>query len=122
MRVTIKNIAEKAGVSHATVSRALRDQPLVTPKTTTRIKQIATDLDYVPSALARSLKNGRTKTLGVIVSRIDDPYFSEVIQWIEDVLQHETYAYFIASSNREFSREKAIVRTMRATSMEWSSI
>jgi len=112
LRVTIKNIAEKAGVSHATVSRALRDQPLVTPKTTTRIKQIATDLDYVPSALARSLKNGRSKTLGVIVSRIDDPYFSEVIQGIEDVLQHEGYAYFIASSNRDFSREKAIVRTM----------
>jgi DNA-binding LacI/PurR family transcriptional regulator len=112
LRVTIKNIAEKAGVSHATVSRALRDHPLVALKTTTRIKQIAADLDYVPSALARSLKNGRSKALGVVVSRIDDPYFSEVLQGIEDVLQHEGYAYFIASSNRDFSREKAIVQIM----------
>lgn len=112
MRVTIKNIAEKAGVSHATVSRALRDHPLVAPKTTVRIKRIAADLDYVPSALARSLKNGRSKAFGVIVSRIDDPYFSEVLQGIEDVLQNEGYAYFLASSNRDFDKEKAIVRIM----------
>ena len=112
MRVTIKNIAEKAGVSHATVSRALRDHPLVSSKTTTRIKRIAANLDYVPSALARSLKIGRSKALGVIVSRIDDPYFSEVLQGIEDILQNEGYAYFLASSNRDFSKEKAIVRIM----------
>lgn len=109
-RVTIKNIAVKAGVSHATVSRALRDHPLVAHQTTTRIKRIAADLDYVPSALARSLKNGRSKALGVIVSRIDDPYFSEVLQGIEEVLQNEGYAYFLASSNRDFDKEKAIVR------------
>lgn len=112
MRTTIKNIAEKAGVSHATVSRALRDHPLVAIKTIGRIKRIAADLDYVPSALARSLKNGRSKAIGVIVSRIDDPYFSEVLQGIEDVLQDEGYAYFIASSNRDYNREKAIVRIL----------
>ncbi len=112
MRVTIKNIAERAGVSHATVSRALRDHPLVALKTTTRIKRIADDLDYVPSALARSLKNGRSKTLGVIVSRIDDPYCSVVLQGIEDFLHYEGYTYFVASSNRDYAKEKVIVRMM----------
>ncbi len=111
-RATIKNIAVKAGVSHATVSRALRDHPIVAPQTTSRIKRIAADLNYVPSALARSLKNGRSKALGVIVSRIDDPYFSEVLQGIEEFLQNEGYAYFLASSNRDFDKEKAIVRIM----------
>lgn len=105
-------------MSHATVSRAVRDLPSVTFKTTKRIKDIAADLGYVPSAHARSLKSGRSKALGVIVSRIDDPYFSELLQGVEDILQQEGYAYFIASSNRDFRREKAIVQTMSEQRVE----
>ena len=112
MRVTIKDVAEKASVSHATVSRALRDHPLVAPDTTVRIKRIADELGYIPSAVARGLKNGSPRALGVIVSRIDDPYFSEVLQGIEDVLQHAAYSYFLAASNRDYNREKAIVQIM----------
>ena len=59
MPVTIKDIAKAAGVSHTTVSRALRDHPAISTKTVTRIKRLATKLGYVPSATARGLKTRR---------------------------------------------------------------
>ncbi|NOQ39809.1 MAG: substrate-binding domain-containing protein [Anaerolineales bacterium] len=113
MAVTIKDIAKVADVSHSTVSRALRDHPTIALETITRIKIIAADMGYVPSAVARGLKTKRSQALGVIVNRIDDPFFSEILQGIEDVLQEAGYSLFVAASNRDPSREKTIVQAMR---------
>jgi len=112
LSVTIKDIARAAGVSHPTVSRALRDHPAIAPETVARIKRIAEDMGYTPSALARGLKTNRSQALGVIVSRIDDPFFSEVLQGIEDVLRGEGYSLFLAASNRDPEREQAIIQAM----------
>ena len=113
MTITIKDIAKVAGVSHSTVSRALRGHPAIAPETIIRIKKIAADVGYVPSAVARGLKTKRSQALGVIVNRIDDPFFSEILQGIEDVLQEAEYSLFVAASNRDPSREKTIVQAMR---------
>jgi len=113
MTITIKDIAKKAGVSHSTVSRALSEHPSIPNETADRIKNIAADLGYVPSAVARGLKTSRSNALGVIVSRLDDPFFSKVLRGIEDVLQEARYSLFIAASNRDPSREKNIVQSMR---------
>ena len=112
LAVTIKEIAKIAGVSHSTVSRALSGHPAIAPETVARIEQIAEDLGYVPSAVARGLKTSRSQALGVIVSRIDDPFFSEILQGIEDVSREAGYSLFVAASNREFKREQSIVRAM----------
>jgi len=111
--ITIKDIAKIAGVSHSTVSRALNGHSAISEKTTDRIKKIASDLGYVPSAVARGLKTNRSQALGVIVNQIDDPFFSEILQGIEDVLQKTGYSLFVAASNRDPSREKTIVQAMR---------
>ena len=113
MTTTIKDIAKIAGVSHSTVSRALREHPGISLETVDRIKKIASDLGYVPSAVARGLKTNRSNALGVIVNRIDDPFFSEILQGIEDVLQEAGVSLFVAASNRDFEREKTIVQAMR---------
>jgi DNA-binding LacI/PurR family transcriptional regulator len=113
LTVTIKDIAKIAGVTHSTVSRALRDHPGIPAETAERIKKIAADQGYVPSAVARGLKTNRSQALGVIVSRIDDPFFSEMLQGIEDVLYKIGYSLFVAASNRDFEREKIIVQAMR---------
>jgi DNA-binding LacI/PurR family transcriptional regulator len=110
---TIKDVAKKAGVAHTTVSRALRGSPLISPATTDRIQQIASEMGYHPSAAARSLKTNRSQTLGVIVSAIDDPFFSEILQGIDDVAQERGYSLFIAASQRSLQRERHIVSTMR---------
>ncbi len=113
MPVTIKDVAKQAKVSHSTVSRALRGSPLIAEHTAQRIRQAASELGYLPSAAARSLKTNRSQALGVIVSAIDDPYFSEILQGIEAVAQGSFYSLFMAASQRDPQREQAIVRVMR---------
>ena len=118
MAITIKDIAEQAGVSHSTVSRALRYSPLFSVDTADRIRKIALELGYQPSAAARSLKTHQTRVLGVVVSSIADPFFSEILQGIEDVAQANNYSLFIAASQRNFEREQSIVKTMRVHSVD----
>jgi DNA-binding LacI/PurR family transcriptional regulator len=86
---------------------------LISDETTERIRLIALEMGYHPSAAARSLKTNQTKALGVIVRNIDDPFFSEILQGIEDIAQSEGYSLFISSSRNESDRERLIVKAMR---------
>lgn len=113
MPATIKDIARQAEVSHSTVSRALRGNPLISEETAERVRQIALDMGYHPSAAARSLKTHQTKALGVVVRNIDDPFFSEILQGIEDVAVQEGYSIFISSSQNDGEREQSVVQAMR---------
>ncbi len=113
MPTSIKDIAKIAGVSHTTVSRALHDSPLISVATRKRIQAIASDQGYQPSAAARSLKTNRSQVLGVIVSHIADPFFSEIVQGIDDVAQANGYSLFIAAAQNDHKREHAIIQTMR---------
>jgi DNA-binding LacI/PurR family transcriptional regulator len=112
MPITIKDIAKKAGVSHSTVSRALRGSPLINDETAGRIREAAGELGYLPSAAARSLKTRRSQVLGVVVSSVDDPFFSEILQGIEDGVQESGYSLFIAASQRDPLRERKIVQAL----------
>ena len=113
MPITIKDVAKQAKVSHSTVSRALRGNRLISDETSERVRKIAREMGYHPSAAARSLKTNQTKALGVVVRNIDDPFFSEIIQGIEDVAQQEGYSIFISSSQNEPERERSVVQAMR---------
>jgi len=112
MALTIKDIARIAGVSHTTVSRALHNHPAISSKTTTRIQRIASENGYLPSAVARGLKTNHSQALGVIVNSIDDPFWSEVLQGIDDILHPAGYSLFVVASHHDHQREKEIVQTM----------
>lgn len=112
MVITIKDIAKRAGVSHSTVSRALHGSPLIPDHTAERIRQVADELGYLPSAAARSLKTKRTQVLGVVLSSLEDPFFGEILQGIDNVAQECGYRLFVGASQRDPQREQKIVQAM----------
>ncbi|WP_228486658.1 LacI family DNA-binding transcriptional regulator [Paludibaculum fermentans] len=109
-RASIKDIARLANVSHSTVSRALRGSSLISPQTITRIRQIAADSGYRPSAAARSLVTSRSATIGVVVTSIADPFAAEVVLGIEDAADQRDYSVILANSNAQPEREMRVVR------------
>ena len=114
MRVSIKDTAKAASVSHSTVSRALSDSPLVKAETKARIKRLAQEMGYTPDAIARSLVTQQTHTVGVVVTTITDPFVAEVVQGIEDAAHENDYAVILSSSAAEPDREMAAVEMLRA--------
>ena len=87
MSITIRDVAQAAGVSTATVSRALRGLPHVDPETRERVRRVAQEMDYVVSPSASRLASGRTGTVAVITPFIERWFFSTVLSGISDVLQ-----------------------------------
>jgi len=82
--VTIKDIAKAAKVSHTTVSRALSDSPLVIESTRNRVKEIAQQMGYVPNQIAKGLVTKSTKSIGLIIPNISNPFYPEVEEGIEE--------------------------------------
>jgi LacI family transcriptional regulator len=110
-RISIEDIARKAGVSHSTVSRALRDNPLISASVREQIKQIAREMNYVPNAIAQSLQNQRTDTVGVVVTSIADPFFAEVVEGIEKVANKAKLSVLLNASHRDFGQEIAAIES-----------
>lgn len=110
-RVSIKDIAEVAGVSHSTVSRALRDSPLISDTTRERIKDIARDMGYTPNAVAQSLQGQRTNTIGLVVPSISDPFFLDIVKGVEDIARPADFSVFINSSYNTPVQEMQVIET-----------
>lgn len=109
---SIKDIARAAQVSHPTVSRALQNSPLVNPKTAEKIRKIAREYGYRPSAVARGLVTRRTRTIGLAVTSIADPFTAEVASGVEQAASDSGYSVFLADSNADPEREKKVVQTL----------
>lgn len=110
---SIKDIARALGISHSTVSRALRDSPLVRAETAAEIKAKAYALGYRPSAVARSLVTRETRTIGIVVTTIADPFHGEVVTGIEECAAAAGYSVILASSHRDPDREMRVVRALQ---------
>lgn len=96
-RVTIRDVAKHAGVSHQTVSRVINGDPLVTPETRARVDAAIAELGYQPNAIARSLAAGRTHTLACLAPNLTDYTFARIIEGAEaECRQH---GYFLISSS-----------------------
>jgi len=105
-RVTIKYIAEQAGVSLSTVSRALRNDPAASTKTVARILEIARQLHYYPNLLAKGLRQDRTHTIGIIFNDLNNPFYTEILSEIGEILNEKNYSSFICYSHYDAERER----------------
>lgn len=111
--VSIKDIARLVGVSHSTVSRALRSSPVVNADTAGRIRKVAEQQGYHASLIGRSLVMRRSMTVGCVPTDIADPFVGEVVNGIEEVAYRQGYAVFLASSHADPQKELDVVRTFR---------
>lgn len=102
-RITIREVARRAGVSVATVSRTLNNSPLVDHATSDHVRSVAQRLRYVPNASARSLSMRRTETIGLILPDMHGEFFSEIIRGADAVVRQSHYHLLVSSthSNRE---------------------
>ncbi|MEO8438002.1 MAG: LacI family DNA-binding transcriptional regulator [Chloroflexota bacterium] len=105
MAATIADVARRAKVSTATVSRVLAGLGRASPETRDRVVAAASDLDYRPSGVARSLKRQSTETLGLIVTDIENPYFPELVRAVEDAARAEGYAILLCNASDDPERE-----------------
>ncbi|MEZ4865043.1 MAG: LacI family DNA-binding transcriptional regulator [Caldilineaceae bacterium] len=99
-KVSIYTVAEAAGVSYGTVSRALNNRPDVNPATRQRVLETAQRLGYVPNPIARGLSTKATTAFGIIVPGLADPFFMPITQSIEQVARQLGYATLLRDTGR----------------------
>lgn len=115
-KVTIKDIAKEAGVSQALVSFVMRNRDKgkkayrVNEETANRILSIAKSLDYQPNMSARALKNGRTHTIGVVLSDISNPFFAEVARDMENEAYKQGYIVLFGSTDEDPERLEKVIK------------
>jgi LacI family transcriptional regulator len=115
---TIKDIAKVAGVSHTTVYRALNDKPRISLSTKERIVSIARRYNYQPNVLAQSLVLGRTRTLGLVITTIVNPFYTELAKGIEDTARSLGYTIFLCSTNFDISLERLYIDMLRSRGVD----
>ena len=101
----IKDIAKKTGLSLATISRVFNNSPLVSDKTKNVVLEAAKALDYQPNLTAAALRSGKSKIIGVIVPEINNPFFSSIINGIEQHIGAKDYRIIIAQSHELCEKE-----------------
>jgi DNA-binding LacI/PurR family transcriptional regulator len=114
MAARIKDVARRAGVSSATVSRVLSDKPHVSEELRRRILAAMEELDYQPSRVARSLRVQRSRIIGLIISDIQNPFFNTLARAIEDSAYDQQYAVFLCNSDEDIEKEKLYIDLMQA--------
>ncbi|GAA2555543.1 LacI family DNA-binding transcriptional regulator [Winogradskya consettensis] len=109
-RVTLRDVAKLAGVSHQTVSRAINDKGEIDPETRRRVLEAAKELRYRPSRFARGLVRPGAVTVGLIVPDVVNPFFPELIAGVIDAAQARGWQIVVASSQDDTSREPDLLR------------
>lgn len=102
---TLKDVAEKAGVTVTTVSRVLNNRGYIGDATREKVYRVMKELDYQPNELARSLSKKRTSIIGVIVPSVMHPFFCEVVNYLEFYASREGYKVMLCNSNHQKDKE-----------------
>jgi LacI family transcriptional regulator, galactose operon repressor len=110
--IRLKDIAEKANVSINTVSRALKDKNDIGIETKQKIRQIADELGYIPNASASHLRSKENKMIGVIITHIDNAFYSRILQGINDAVADLGYTILALSSGEDLEKETLLLKTL----------
>ena len=111
---TIHEVARRAKVSSATVSRVLSGAKFVSGELVDRVWRAVNELDYRPNQVARNLRARATRTIGVVIPDIQNPFFTSVVRGIEDALQERQFTLLLANSDGDPDRERVCLETLCA--------
>lgn len=113
MAVTAKDVAEACGVSRITVNRALSGNENVKPETREKILKKAQEMGYVPNLIARSLVNGKSKMIGIVISDIKNLYFSEIVDAITRQARARGYMVCTCTHDSDCKEERRLIEMMK---------
>lgn len=116
--VRLKDIAGRTGFSTNTVSLALRESPRIPEQTREIIRKAAQELNYLPNQIAKSLVSRETKTIGLVLTQIDNPILTRTAQAIELALAERGYGTLFATSNDTGSEEGKVIEMFRARQVD----
>jgi LacI family transcriptional regulator len=116
--ISLKDLADELGISISTVSRALKNNPMISPELTQKIKKLAIQRNYIPNPLAMGLLRQQTKMIGVIVPDLVTHFYSSIISGIEEVAKENGYFIIIASSNESLEKEIESVNNLLKSRVE----
>jgi DNA-binding LacI/PurR family transcriptional regulator len=111
-RLTISDVARRASVSPATVSRVLNGDPRVGEAYRTRVLRAVEELDYRPNVLARNLRRQRTATIGVVVPDIENPHFGELVRSVEDQAFDAGYRVLVCNTDETPEKQRAYLEAL----------
>ncbi len=112
MSVSLRDVAKVAKVSVGTVSNVLNRPEVVAPETLARVQATIKELGFVPNGFARHLRSGQSRTLGLIVPDVANPFFTEVARGVEDAASKRDYAVFLCNSDESATKEDRYVNVL----------
>lgn len=119
LKTTIKMIAQEAQVSIATVSMVLNKKDArISDKTRQKVLAVATALEYRPNVIARSLVTSETRTVGLLIPDVANPFFAQIARWVECALRRENYNLFLCNSGNDKAREQAYLCELMSRSID----
>lgn len=110
--IKLKDVAATAGVSTATVSLVLNKKPGVNAKTREKVLQVSRRLGYTPNSIAQRLATQRSRTIGVIVTDIENPFFATVAKYLDEHIKEAGYGLIFEISNDDLTREENSIRDL----------
>jgi DNA-binding LacI/PurR family transcriptional regulator len=118
--VSLSKVAEKAGVSTATVSRVINNSPSVNPETRLKVQQVIKELKYSPNRVAQRLRNRNVSSnlLGVLIPDIQNPFYVEVLRGIEDVAYENKYALIMCNFAQDQRKEMLYLDILQSESID----
>jgi LacI family transcriptional regulator len=111
-KITINEIAKLSGVSRTTVSRVLSGGKFVSKNTRERVLEIIKEREYKPSIIAQSLRTNRTRTIGLVLADIENPFYSRVAKGVIDAAEAKNYNVILCNSNNDVKLEERDIRTL----------
>lgn len=112
MSVSLRDVAKAAKVSVGTVSNVLNRPEIVAPATLARVRETIKELGFVPNGFARQLRSGNSRTLGLVVPDVSNPFFTEVARGVEDAASKRDYAVFLCNSDESTVKEDRYIKVL----------